>query len=65
MAVFTAVVIETVAKERIYTIDADTQAEAEAKAAIGDTVGDADYRTLGVVSRDVESVGQAAASVMP
>lgn len=56
MAIFTAVVMETVTHERLYTIDADTQAEAEAKAAIGDTIGEIDLKNHGVVSREVESV---------
>lgn len=56
MATYTATVMETVTNEVRYTIEADSQEEANAKADIGDTVGEERVRTHGVVSRDVETV---------
>lgn len=56
MAIYTAIVMETVTTERRYTIDADTQEEANEKAAVGDTIGEEDIKNHGVNNRDVMTV---------
>lgn len=60
MAIYTAIVLETVVNEVRYTIEADSQAEANEKAERGETESEEHVRTQGVVGREVESTTEEA-----
>lgn len=53
MTIYTAKVIETIAVEVRYQIEADSLEEAQAKAEIGDTASESKVRDQGVIDRDV------------
>lgn len=56
MGIYTAIVIETIAVQKIYTIEADSEDEAREKAENGETEQERTLREQGVLARDVEDV---------
>ena len=56
MAIYTAIVIETVAQHVRYEIEAESEQEAQEKAYIGDTISETNLRTDGVINREVNSI---------
>lgn len=53
MPQFQFTVLETVVQEKIYTVEAETEEQARAKAEEGDTVSEEFIKTEGVSERDI------------